>query len=112
MKQSGGTDKESPQARQFVHQSKKLSQEHTSHLPANEGTGVSIHYLDGQTESLAVPTGKHCSNYGVDMQALRTAASAIQRAGSDYRWLVFLTHALSLLEDLSNNKEPQLMDAL
>nr|KAG5706601.1 hypothetical protein BaRGS_005671 [Batillaria attramentaria] len=79
---------------------------------SNGGAGVFIRYPDGQTESVAVPTGKHCSNYSAEVKALQAAASVIQTAGSEYHQFVFLTDARSVLEALSNNKEQELMDTL
>ena len=76
------------------------------------GAGVYLRYPDGQTETVAMPTGKHCSNYSAEVQALMAAASVVQRASSEFQQVVFLTDALSVLEALSNNKEPHLMEAL
>nr|KAG5685225.1 hypothetical protein BaRGS_005561 [Batillaria attramentaria] len=61
---------------------------------------------------MAIPTGKHCSNYSAEVKALQAAASVIQTAGSEYHQFVFLTDARSVLEALSNNKEQELMDTL
>nr|KAG5687248.1 hypothetical protein BaRGS_025350 [Batillaria attramentaria] len=65
-----------------------------------------------ECNSVAIPAGKHCSNYSADVKALQAAASVTQTAGSEYHQLVFLTDARSVLEALSNNKEQQLMDTL
>ena len=61
-----------------------------------------MHNPDGQT--LAVPTGKHCNNCGAEMRSYQTASTAKQTASRDYHQ--------SVLETLSNSKEPQLTDAI
>ena len=78
----------------------------------NGGAGAFFRYPEGQTETVAIPTGKHCSNYSAEVQALSAAASVIQTASNEYHQVVLLTDALSVLEALSNNKEPLLMEAL
>ena len=94
--------------------SKETEYTYISATPAvsNGGAGVFTGSPDGQTELLAVLTGKRCCNYGAEVQALQIVASALQIASSICHQLVYLTDVLvlSLLEVMSNKMEPQLMD--
>ena len=76
----------------------------------NGGTGVYIEYPNGEKQSMAIPTGLHCSNYKAEEEALLHAANYINNNAEAHEniQVVFLTDALSVLQALSNNKLPQL----
>ena len=38
---------------------------------ANGGAGVYVRHPDGHTQSVALPTGIHCSNYGAEYRPLK-----------------------------------------
>jgi len=76
------------------------------------GAGVYIRTPEGHTTTAGIPTGKHCSNYSAEVQALMQATTMIQDHQSNYTQVVFLTDALSVLEALSGDKLPRLMEKL
>ena len=79
---------------------------------ANGGAGVLMRTPEHHTFAAAIPTGKHCSNYAAEVQALMQAASMVQDSESDCPQVVFLTDALSALEALAGAKLPRLMEKL
>ena len=64
------------------------------------GAGISVRYPDGETTARSVPTGKHCTNYKAEDEALMQAASVIHDSGKDYRQIVFLSDAPSVLQHI------------
>ncbi|XP_052213548.1 uncharacterized protein LOC127832237 [Dreissena polymorpha] len=74
----------------------------------NGGAGIVILYPSGKRETHHAATGTHCSNYRAETEALMKAVSMIE----DSTEAVFLTDAMSVLEALTNNKIPQLANAL
>uniref|UniRef100_A0A0B7BN25 RNase H type-1 domain-containing protein n=1 Tax=Arion vulgaris TaxID=1028688 RepID=A0A0B7BN25_9EUPU len=50
-----------------------------------------------------MPTGKFCSNYTAEAQALIQAAIMINNSNSDCQQVVFFTDALSVLQALQSN---------
>ncbi|KAK7102111.1 hypothetical protein V1264_020383 [Littorina saxatilis] len=76
---------------------------------ANGGAGVYASFPEGHTTTTNIPTGKHCSKYSAEIQALVQAASIIQDSSSECLQAVFLTDALSVLEALAGGKLPHLM---
>ena len=72
--------------------------------------GVFILYLDCTVVTESVPTGTHCSNYKTEVHALLTATQNSTRI--EYKHVVFLTDALSVLEALNSEGEPELADFL
>ena len=80
---------------------------------ADGGAGVFIQFPDGTINTESVPTGTHCSNYKAEVQALLTAVQMVENSSlKEYRQVVFLTDALSVLEALNNGGEPELTDSL
>lgn len=57
-------------------------------------------------------TGKHCSNYRAETEALIKAVSLIIDSSEAVSTVVFLTDARSVLEALTNNKSPDLARAI
>ncbi|XP_052223948.1 uncharacterized protein LOC127839599 [Dreissena polymorpha] len=53
-------------------------------------------------------TGKRCSNYKAETEALMKAASMIENSPENTTSVVFLTDARSVLEALTNNTSPKL----
>jgi len=74
----------------------------------NGGAGIHISTPQGDTDSAAVPTGKYCSNYSAEVQALMLAADMVLKLSSSTTQVVFLTDALSALEALAGDKLQQL----
>lgn len=75
------------------------------------GAGIYIEYPNGERQSKAIPTGRHCSNYKAEEEALIHATHVIKEKADNTR-VVFLSDALSVLQALTNNKLPQLESAL
>ena len=65
---------------------------------------------EGHTATAKKPTGKHCSNYGAEVQALMQAM--IIDSQHDCPQVVHLTDSLFALEALAGGKLPQLMACL
>ena len=80
----------------------------------NGGAGVLICTPEGERQELGAPTGKHCSNYSAEVQALMTATERVAETTSECRQVVFLTltDARSALEALEQDKLPQLTKKL
>jgi ribonuclease HI len=73
----------------------------------NGGADIYIEYPNGEQQSMAIPTGLHCSNYKAEDEALTNAANYIKERAENTQ-VVFLTDALSVIQALNNNKLPQL----
>ena len=74
----------------------------------NGGAGIFITYPSGRQETHFMPTGKNCSNFRAETEALVKAVSLIVDSTEDVSSVVFLTDALSVLEALIHNKSPNL----
>ena len=59
------------------------------------GAGPPLQFLGGQTASVSVPTGTHCTNYRAETEALLQAASMSQDSNDQCQQVVFLSDALS-----------------
>ena len=68
------------------------------------GAGIYIKFPDGQTQKVHCATGKYCSNYRAEVEALTRAAGIVARQASDCPQVVILTDALCVLEALDHNK--------
>ena len=78
----------------------------------NGGAGVFARFADGTTRSDAIPTGKNCTNYRAEIEALVHAARILGEATDEQDQVVFLTDARSVLEATTAGKLPQLQKAL
>lgn len=76
------------------------------------GAGVLIRYSSGRRETHHKATGKHCSNYRAETEALMKAVQMIEDSTEEVSSVVFLTDARSVMEALTNNKAPQLAKVL
>ena len=65
------------------------------------GAGITIQYPSGATQNASSATGKHCTNYRAETEALKQAAILVK---DSLEPTVFLTDALSVLEALQTNK--------
>ena len=72
------------------------------------GAGVLIKYPDNERHTTAIPTGKTCSNYVAEVEALKHAAKIVEDSENMCPQVVFLTDAMSVLEAFENNKLPDL----
>ena len=79
---------------------------------ADGGGGILIRYPDGETTENSVATGKHCTNYRAEVEALMQAASTVLTPNKHIEQVVFLTDALSVLQAFQNSKLPNLTSAL
>lgn len=71
------------------------------------GAGAIIHYTDG-TEEIAIPTGKHCTNFRAEKEALCEAARTISRNPERTTGqVVVFTDALSVLQALKNSRNEE-----
>ncbi|KAK7102897.1 hypothetical protein V1264_021054 [Littorina saxatilis] len=50
---------------------------------ANGGAGVLVRSPEGHTSTAGIPTGKYCSNYAAEVQAIMQAASMIHDSESE-----------------------------
>ena len=78
----------------------------------NGGAGILVHFPGGQKASKSMTVGKHFSNYRAETKALIQAASIVQASNHDYKQVVFLLDALSVLQAYQNHKLPNLAKAL
>ena len=78
----------------------------------NRGAGVYIQNPDGTTKVMSEPTGLHCTNYRAEVEALTIAAENIDKDDLQESQIVFLTDALSVLQDLEKGNLPKLRTAL
>jgi ribonuclease HI len=69
----------------------------------NGGAGFHVRSPEGHSTTAGIPTGKHCSNYSAEVQALMQAASMIHDATSECPQVVFFSDALSVLEALAGD---------
>ena len=79
---------------------------------ADGGAGVYIKSPGGHIVREGIPTGKHCTNYAAELQALMHAATLARELQKDHFQVVFFTDALSVLEALEGDKLPSLADKL
>ncbi|XP_052271916.1 ribonuclease H1-like [Dreissena polymorpha] len=73
------------------------------------GAGIHIRYPSGRNETHFMATGKRCSNYKAETEALMKAASMIDNSPEDTTSVVFLTDARSVLDALINNTSSKLV---
>ena len=76
------------------------------------GAGVYIQYPSGEKQAEAIPTGLYCTNYRAEEEPLIHAANTISSKVNQDSQVVLLTDALSVLQAVTNNKLPQLEQAL
>lgn len=71
----------------------------------NGGAGVYIEYPNGEKQSMAFPTGLHCSNYKAEEETLLHAENYIINNAEAHEniHIAFLTDAFSVLQALTNN---------
>ena len=72
------------------------------------GAGITIQYPSGATQTASSATGKHCTNYRAETEALKQAATLVKDSLEPCCPTVFLTDALSVLEALQTNRSPLL----
>ena len=72
------------------------------------GAGIIIQYPSGATQTANSATGKHCTNYRAETEALKQAAIVVKDSLEPCSPTVFLTDAISVLEALQTNKSPLL----
>ncbi|XP_041357542.1 uncharacterized protein LOC121374506 [Gigantopelta aegis] len=78
----------------------------------NGGAGIYIMDPSSYREEAHFLTGKHCTNYAAEVEALIHAAHIISTTEENCSHVVFLTGALSALQALESNKLDRLSEAL
>jgi ribonuclease HI len=76
------------------------------------GAGIYIQHTSGRIDTVSVATGKHCTNYKAEYEAMVTALGMIEETLEDCWQIVILTDALSVLQALENHKLPVLSEVL
>ena len=84
----------------------------TTNAVSNGGAGVHLKFPEGHTATAKIPTGKNCTNYGAEVQALMQAATMIIDSQHECPQVVLLTDSSSALEALAGGKIPHLMARL
>ena len=79
---------------------------------ANGGAGIRVIFPDGETMDCCAPTGKHCTNYRAETEALMQAVSTVHDADKQTHQIVFFSDALSVLQAYQNHTLPPLTEAL
>ena len=74
----------------------------------NGGAGVLISTPEGERIESRLPTGKHCTNYAAEEQALIHAVDQIVECRSNCQQIALFTDAKSVLEALEGNRLPGL----
>ena len=74
----------------------------------NGGAGVYIHYKDGNTHKISIPTGKLSTNYRAEVQALLEASKEIHKHLPVNEKFVLLTDCASSLQALQQENKDQL----
>ena len=62
------------------------------------GAGIIIQHPSGATQTASSATGKHCTNYRAETQALKQEATLVKDSLEPCSPTVFLTDVLSVLE--------------
>ena len=62
----------------------------------DSSTGIIIQYPSGATQTASSATGKHCTNYRAETEALKQAATLVKDSLEPCSPTVFLTDALSV----------------
>jgi ribonuclease HI len=70
----------------------------------NGGAGVYIEYPNKTTETIRVPTGKFCHNYGAEIQAIKVRKERLLNINHSTQPVVILTDARSALQALQSRK--------
>ncbi|BFZ07875.1 hypothetical protein BsWGS_10914 [Bradybaena similaris] len=79
----------------------------------NGGAGIYILYPENQQrETRYAPTGKYCSNFSAEAQAIEQAAGMIYSSNSDCSQAVIFTDALAVLQALKSGKLSHLRSVL
>ncbi|KAL8604431.1 hypothetical protein ACOMHN_042260 [Nucella lapillus] len=76
----------------------------------NGGAGVYVQYPGGREEKICLATGLYSTNYRAEAEALKTAAAHIEVSPITSHNVVFLTDALSILQALRSNRDPEIND--
>ncbi|GFS07423.1 ribonuclease H [Elysia marginata] len=72
------------------------------------GGGVYIEWPDNSSSKISIPTGKKCTNYKAEAEALQEAAKVlVNNEANHYAKVVLLTDARSVLDALDSTKCPE-----
>ena len=78
----------------------------------NGSSGVYVSYPDGDTTSLSVPGGLHCSNCRAEILAICTAAEHLLESGKQMGNIAIFTDSLSTLQALNSADPVQMIQGL
>ena len=76
------------------------------------GAGIFISFTTGRSETVSIATGKHCTNYKAEVEAIQQAASTIEESQESCSNVAIFTDALSVLQALENANLPTLSRVL
>ncbi|XP_060604706.1 ribonuclease H-like [Ruditapes philippinarum] len=76
------------------------------------GAGIYIQHTNGKSDTVSVATGKYCTNYKAEYEAIMTALKVIEESPEDCPQIVILTDALSVLQALEHHQLPELSEVL
>ena len=76
------------------------------------GAGIFINYKSGRSETVSLATGKHCTNYRAEVEAILQATLSVENSEESCPNMVIFTDALSVLQAFGNAKLPTMSRAL
>ncbi|XP_045161045.2 uncharacterized protein LOC123525949 [Mercenaria mercenaria] len=76
------------------------------------GARIFILYTSGRSETSSIPTGRHCTNYRAEVEAIKQAIILIEESPESCTNVVIFTDALSVLQALENSKQTSISRAL
>ena len=76
------------------------------------GAGVVIFTPEGRKMESGIPTGKHCTNYAAEVQALMHAVDMIRDSQSDCQQVALFSDAKSVLQAVAEDNLPCLREKL
>ncbi|XP_045210549.2 ribonuclease H-like [Mercenaria mercenaria] len=76
------------------------------------GAGIFILYTSGRSETNSIPTGRHCTNYRAEVEAIKQAIKLIEESPESCPNVIIFTDALSVLQALENSKQTSISRVL
>ncbi|XP_053380085.1 uncharacterized protein LOC128548726 [Mercenaria mercenaria] len=76
------------------------------------GACIFILYISGRSRTNSIPTGRHCTNYRSENEAIKQAIKLIEESPEGCPNVVIFTDALSVLQAPENSKQTSISRAL
>ncbi|XP_053376916.1 uncharacterized protein LOC128547772 [Mercenaria mercenaria] len=76
------------------------------------GAGIFILHTSGRSETNSIPTGRHCTNYRAEVEAIKQAIKLIEESPESCFNVVIFMDALSVIQALENSKQTSISGAL